>query len=95
MALLTKTAIQLTVRHSAKQTKIWDHKGYKSEIRNIFKNSKFIKTIQNGQLEQKCSYLGNNKRQSEIDENLELSKQEVDAYLSNSCRQSETVEILQ
>ena len=41
MAALTKNAISVTVRDIAKQTKIWDHKGYKSLITNIFKNSKF------------------------------------------------------
>ena len=34
------------IRDRAKQTTIWDHKGYKSQITNIFK-------IQNGRLEQK------------------------------------------
>ena len=56
MATLTKNAISVTVRDRAKRTKIWDHKGYKSQITNIFK--KFIKKIQNGRLDQKC-YLGN------------------------------------
>ena len=41
MAALTKNAISVTVRDRAKWTKIWDHKGYKSEITNILKNSKF------------------------------------------------------
>ena len=41
-----------TVRDRAKQTEIWDHKGYKSQIRNIFKNSKFYKKNQNGLLDQ-------------------------------------------
>ena len=40
MANLTKNAISVTLRDRVKLTKIWDHKGYKSEIRNIFKNSK-------------------------------------------------------
>ena len=43
MAALTKNAISVTVRHRAKRTKIWDHKGYSSQIINIFKNSKFYK----------------------------------------------------
>ena len=38
MAALTKNAISVTDR--AKRTKIWDHKGYRSPISNIFKNSK-------------------------------------------------------
>ena len=41
MAALTKNAISVTVRDRAKQTKICDHKGYKSQITNIFKNYKF------------------------------------------------------
>ena len=46
MAALTKNAISLTLRDRAKQTKIWDHKGYSSQNQktNIFKNSKFDKT---------------------------------------------------
>ena len=43
MAALTKNAISVTVRDRAKWTKIWDHKGYKSQITNILKNSKFYK----------------------------------------------------
>ena len=43
MAALTKNAISVTGRDSAKQTQIWDHKGYNSQITNIFKNSKFYK----------------------------------------------------
>ena len=43
MAALTKNAISVTVRDRAKRAKIWDHKGYKSQITNIFKNSKFYK----------------------------------------------------
>ena len=43
MAALTKNAISETGRDRAKRTKIWDHKGYKSQIRTIFKNSKFYK----------------------------------------------------
>ena len=31
------------LRDRAKRTKKWDHKGYKSQLRNIFKNSKFYK----------------------------------------------------
>ena len=33
------------VKDKAKQTKIWDHKQYKKQITNIFKNSKFYKKI--------------------------------------------------
>ena len=43
MAALTNNAISVTVRDRAKQTKFWDHKGYKSLITNIFNNSKFDK----------------------------------------------------
>ena len=43
MATLTKNAISVTVRDWAKRTKIWDHKGYKSSITNIFQNSKLKK----------------------------------------------------
>ena len=35
MATLTKNAILVTVRDRAKRKKIWDHKGYKSQITNI------------------------------------------------------------
>ena len=38
MAALTKNGISVTVSDRATQTKIWDHKGYKSPITNIFKN---------------------------------------------------------
>ena len=38
MAALTKNAISVTVRDRAKRTKIWDHKGCKTQITNIFKN---------------------------------------------------------
>ena len=38
---LTKNAILVTFKDRAKRTKIWDHKAYMSQIRNIFKNSKF------------------------------------------------------
>ena len=44
MAALTKNANSVRGRDRAKRTKIWDHKGNhgnKSQIRNIFKNSKF------------------------------------------------------
>ena len=34
MVALTKNAISVTVKDRAKQTKIWDHKGYKSLITN-------------------------------------------------------------
>ena len=43
MTALTKNAISVMVRYRAKQTNIWDHKGYKSQITNIFRNSKFYK----------------------------------------------------
>ena len=43
MAALTKNGILVKVRDRAKRTKIWDHKGCKSQIRNIFKNSNFYK----------------------------------------------------
>ena len=43
MAALTKNAISVTVRDRAKRTKIWDQNGYKRQITNIFKNSKFYK----------------------------------------------------
>ena len=43
MADLTKNAILGTVIDGVKQTKIWEHKCYKSQIRNILKNSKFYK----------------------------------------------------
>ena len=43
MAALTKEAISVTGRDRVKWTKIWDHKGYNSQIINIFKNSKFYK----------------------------------------------------
>ena len=61
MAALTKNAISVTVRDRANRTKIWDHKGCKSQITNIFKNSYFIIKIKNGRLDQKC-YLGNGER---------------------------------
>ena len=47
MATLTKNAISVTGRDRAKRTKMLDHKGYKSQIRNIFKNSKFYKKNSN------------------------------------------------
>ena len=43
MAALIKNAISVTVKDGAKRFKIWDLKGYKSQITNIFKNSKFYK----------------------------------------------------
>ena len=43
MADLTKNAISVTVRDRAKQSEIWDHKGFKSEITDIFENSKYYK----------------------------------------------------
>ena len=42
MAALTKNSYSVTVRDIATD-KIWDHKGYKSQITNIFINSKFYK----------------------------------------------------
>ena len=41
MAALTTNAISVAGRERAKRKKIWDHNGYKTQIRNIFKNSKF------------------------------------------------------
>ena len=43
MAALLENAISVTVRGRVKRTKIWDHKDYKNQISNIFKNSKFYK----------------------------------------------------
>ena len=62
MAALTKNAISVMVRDRTKRTTIWNHKGYNSQITNIFKNSKFDekKIIMCG-LYQKC-YLGNGER---------------------------------
>ena len=37
MAALTKNAILVMVRDTAKRTRILDHKGYNSQITNIFK----------------------------------------------------------
>ena len=42
MSALTKNAISVMVRVTAKRTKIWDHKGYKSQITNIFKIQNLI-----------------------------------------------------
>ena len=42
MAALTKNAFSVSVRDRAKQTKVLDHKGDRSQITNIFKNSKFL-----------------------------------------------------
>ena len=50
---MTKNAISVAVRDRAKRTKILDHKGYKSQITNIFKNSKFCKKNKNVRLDQK------------------------------------------
>ena len=62
MADLTKNAISETVRGRAKRPKIWDHKGYKSQMQNIFKDLKFyFKKNQNGHLDQKC-YADNSER---------------------------------
>ena len=69
MAALLENAMSVTVRGKAKRTKIWDHKGYKSQITNIFKNSKFYKKNQNGSLAWKC-YLNNGESYSKTDENL-------------------------
>ena len=38
MAALTKNAISVMGRERAKRTEIWDHKGYKIQVRNILKN---------------------------------------------------------
>ena len=43
MDALIKNAILVTVRDRLKRTKILDHKVYKSQITNVFKNSKFYK----------------------------------------------------
>ena len=51
MAALSKNAISVTVRDRVRRAKIWDHKGYKSPITNIFKNSEFDKKIKNGRLD--------------------------------------------
>ena len=48
MALLTRNAISVTVRDRAKWTKNCEHKGYKSPITKIFKNSKFYKKKSKG-----------------------------------------------
>ena len=42
MAALPENAISVTVRGRAKRTRIWDHKGYKSQITNIFKKFKIL-----------------------------------------------------
>ena len=52
MAVLTKNAISVSVRDRVKRTTIWDHKSHSSQIRNIFKNSKFYKKNKNGRLDQ-------------------------------------------
>ena len=67
MATLTENAIQVTVRDRAKRTKIWDQKGYKSKITNIFKNSKFYKKKFKMADLNKSYYLGNSKRQNETE----------------------------
>ena len=62
MAALTQNAIFVTVRDRVIRTKIWDHKGYKSQIRDIFlKIQNLKKSNQNGRLDQKC-YLCNGER---------------------------------
>ena len=61
MATLIQIAISVMVRDRVKRTKICDHKGYISQITNIFKNSKFYEKNKNGRLDQKC-YLGNGER---------------------------------
>ena len=43
MAALTLNAISETGRDRVKRMKIWDHKGYKTQITNIFKKLKFYK----------------------------------------------------
>ena len=43
MAALTRNAISVTGRDRMNEPKIWDHKGYKSQITNIFKIQKKIK----------------------------------------------------
>ena len=43
MAALTKSAISVTVRDTAKRTKTWEHKCNKGQITSIFENSKFYK----------------------------------------------------
>ena len=43
MAALPENAISVKVRGRAKWTNIWDHKDYKSQMTNIFKDSKFYK----------------------------------------------------
>ena len=61
MAALTNNGISVTGSDKAKRTKIWDHKGYRSQIRSIFKIPNFIKKNQDGRLDQK-SYLSNRER---------------------------------
>ena len=62
MAALTKNAILVTRRDRAKRTNIWDHKDYKSLIRNIYKNSKiYKKNSKISGLYQKCN-LSNGER---------------------------------
>ena len=62
MVSLTENAFLVMVSDRAKQTKIWDNKGFKSKITNIFKNSKFYnKKIKMAALTKKCN-LGNGER---------------------------------
>ena len=41
--MLQVLRISETVADRVKRTKIWDYKGYKSQITNIFENSNFFK----------------------------------------------------
>ena len=50
MTDLTKHAISETVSNRANQIKVWDHRDKKSQITDIFQNSKFYKKNQNGRL---------------------------------------------
>ena len=61
MSALNKNAISVTMRDRAKRTKILDHKDYKRQVANIFKNYKFIKETQIGHLVRKC-YLVNGEK---------------------------------
>ena len=46
----TKNGISETVRDRVKRTKIWDHKGLKSQMTKSFQNFKFYEKFQNGWL---------------------------------------------
>ena len=50
MAYLTKNAISETVRERAKQTKMWDHKGW-SQITIFLKNSIFYENFKMADLQ--------------------------------------------